>query len=75
MAALAADAAGMRTAVLARLAEARASRRRRAIADAMLASGVEEAWIEDEAVGLSGRGLMRRWLRDLRLREAGRGSA
>lgn len=58
---------------LARLMEQRAERRRRAVAEAMLAAGVEEARIEGEAVRLSGRGLLRRWLSDLELRERARG--
>ncbi|WP_340265319.1 hypothetical protein [Sphingobium mellinum] len=58
---------------LARLAEQRAERRRRAVVEAMLAAGVEEARIEGEAVRLSGRGLLRRWLSDLDLRERARG--
>ena len=73
MAAVAADAAGMKVAALARLVEARAARRRGQVAEAMLAAGVEDARVEGEAVLLSGRGLLRRWLSDLALREAGRG--
>ncbi|KFG89427.1 hypothetical protein BV98_002811 [Sphingobium herbicidovorans NBRC 16415] len=69
---MAADAAGVRVRVLARLVEARAARRRREVADAMLAAGVE-AQVEGEAVRLSGRGLLRRWADDLAVREAGRG--
>nr|WP_083535884.1 hypothetical protein [Sphingobium sp. MI1205] len=72
MAAMAADAAGVKLAALVRLVEARAERRRREVADAMLAAGVE-AQVEGEAVRLSGRGLLRRWTGDLALREAGRG--
>lgn len=53
-------------------AEARVARRREAIVSAALALGVEDARIEGDAVRLSGRGLMRRWMRDLALREAGR---
>ncbi len=63
----------MKVAALARLVEARAARRRREVADAMLAAGVEEARVDGDAVLLSGRGLLRRWLSDLALREAGRG--
>ena len=63
----------MNVAVLTRLAEARAERRRRAVAEAMLAAGAGEARIEGEAVRLSGHGLLRRWMSDLGLREAGRG--
>ena len=63
----------MKVAALARLVEARAARRRREIAEVMLAAGVEEARVEGDAVLLSGRGLLRRWLSDLALREAGRG--
>ena len=73
MAAVAADAAGMKVAALARRVEARAARRRWEVADAMLAAGVEEARVEGDRVRLSGRGLLRRWLNDLALREAGRG--
>ena len=73
MAAVAADAAGMKVAALARLVAARAARRRWEVAEAMLAAGVEEARVEGDAVLLSGRGLLRRWLSDLALREAGRG--
>lgn len=63
----------MNVAVLARMVEERAARRRRAVVEAMLAAGVEEARVEGDAVRLSGRGLLRRWLGDLDLREAGRG--
>ncbi|WP_460987638.1 hypothetical protein [Sphingobium sp. TomTYG75] len=73
MAAVAADAAGMKVAALARLVEARAARRRGQVAEAMLAAGVEDARVEGEAVLLSGRGLLRRWLGDLDLRERVRG--
>lgn len=73
MAAVAADAAGMKVAALARLLEARVGRRRQEVAEAMLAAGVEEARIEREAVLLSGRGLLRRWLTDLDLRDRARG--
>lgn len=72
MAAVAADAAGVKLAVLVRLVEARAEQRRRDVAEAMLAAGVEDAQVEGEAVRLSGRGLLRRWMSDLMLREAGR---
>ena len=73
MAAVAADAVGMKVAVLARMVELRAARRRGQVAEAMLAAGVEDARVEGEAVLLSGRGLLRRWLSDLALREAGGG--
>ena len=63
----------MKVAALARLVEARAARRRREIAEVMLAAGVEEARVEEDRVRLSGRGMLRRWLSDLALREAGRG--
>ena len=72
MAAVAADAAGVKLAVLVRLVEARVEQRRRDGAEAMLAAGVEDAQVEGEAVRLSGRGLLRRWMSDLMLREAGR---
>ena len=58
---------------VAALVEARAARRRFAVAEAMLAAGVEDARVEGETVRLSGPGLMRRWMGDLSLREAGRG--
>ena len=73
MAAVAADAARMKVAALARLVEERARRRRREVAEAMLAAGVEDARIEGDAVLLSGRGLMRRWLGALDLRDRVRG--
>ncbi len=63
----------MKLATLARLVEARAARRRGQVAEAMLAAGVEDVRVEGEAVMLSGRGLMRRWLGDLDLRERVRG--
>ena len=63
----------MKVAALARLVEARAARRRREIAEVMLAAGVEEARVEGEAVLWSGRGMLRRWLGDLDLRERVRG--
>ena len=63
----------MKVAALARLVEARAARRRREVADAMLAAGVEEARVDGDAVLLSGRGLLRRWVGDLDLRERVRG--
>lgn len=75
MAAVASDAAGMSGRLLARLkslAEGRAQQRREAIAEATTGLGVD-AFVEGEAVRLSGRGLLRRWLSDLALREAGRG--
>lgn len=52
--------------------EARAARRREAILRAVQALGVDDARIEGDAVLLSGRGLMRRWMSDLALRESGR---
>lgn len=70
---MATDAAGVKVALLVGLVEARAERRRRAVAEGMLAVGVEDARIEGDAVRLSGRGLLRRWMSDLWLREAGRG--
>lgn len=73
MAAVAADAVGMKVAVLARMVELRAARRRGQVAEAMLAAGVEDARVEGEAVLLSGRGMLRRWLGDLDLRERVRG--
>ena len=60
---------------VAALAQARAARRRQAVAEAMLAAGVEQAQVEGERVRITGRGLMRRWMSDLALREAGRGRA
>ena len=63
----------MKVAALARRVEERVALRRREVAEAMLAAGVEEARVEGDAVLLSGRGLLRRWLSDLALREAGRG--
>ncbi|WP_375197361.1 hypothetical protein [Sphingobium sp.] len=72
MATLSADAAGVKAALEA-LFEARVERRRRAIAEAARAAGVQDATVEGEGVRLSGVGLMRRWMTDLRLREAGRG--
>lgn len=59
-------------AMLARMAQARAARRRERIVAALAAVGVE-ARIEGEAVLLSGREVGARWRRDLMLREAGRG--
>ncbi|WP_240334272.1 hypothetical protein [Sphingobium estronivorans] len=53
------------------LVEERVAARRREIAAAISAMGVE-ARVEGEDVRLSGRGLMRRWMGDLGLREAGR---
>jgi hypothetical protein len=55
------------------LIEAAVARRRRAIVASALAAGVEEARVEGEVVRLSGRGLLRRWMAELPLREAGRG--
>lgn len=57
------------------LAERRAERRRGEVAAAMRAAGVGEVTIEGEAVRASGGGLMARWMRDARLRDAGRGGA
>lgn len=71
MAALAADAAGMRAALEAMLAR-RVARRRAAVVAAFAELGVE-AVVEGDAVRASGRGIMARWWRDLALREAGRG--
>jgi hypothetical protein len=59
--------------MLERVLEARAARRREAIAAALREEGVA-ARVEGEAVVLSGRGLRARWARELALREAGRGS-
>ncbi|AJR26548.1 hypothetical protein TZ53_21070 [Sphingobium sp. YBL2] len=55
------------------LVEARMEARRRGIAAALAATGVE-AQVEGEAVRLSGRGLKARWMGDLALREAVRHS-
>lgn len=63
----------MKVAALARLVEARAARRRGQVAEAMLAAGVADARVEGDAVLLSGRGLMRRWLGELDLRDRVRG--
>lgn len=41
---------------------------------AAVAAGVEDAQVDGEIVRLTGPGLMRRWMSDLGLREAGRGS-
>jgi hypothetical protein len=57
---------------LVRLVEARAAAGRAAIVAALGDAGVE-AGIEGEDVVAAGRGLRGRWLRDLALREAGRG--
>jgi hypothetical protein len=57
---------------MARLLERRAQARREGIAAALARVGVE-ASVEGEAVRISGRGLRARWMRDLGLREAGRG--
>lgn len=62
----------MRTA-LARRLEARAAQLRDEIARALVAQGMADVVIEGDGVRLSGRGLMRRWINDLALREAGRG--
>lgn len=53
-------------------AEARAEQRRQTIAAALAAAGVDDVRVEGDAVRLSGRGLMARWMSDLTLREAGR---
>ncbi len=71
MAALAADAAGMRAALEAMLAR-RVAQRRAAVVAAFAELGVE-AVVEGDAVRASGRAIMARWWRDLALREAGRG--
>ncbi|WP_022682165.1 hypothetical protein [Sphingobium bisphenolivorans] len=55
------------------LMESGAEKRRREIAAAVRAAGVEDVGIEGELVRLRGPGLRRRWLSDLALREAGRG--
>ena len=52
--------------------ERRAQARREGIAAALAEAGVE-ARIEGAAVRISGRGLRARWMRDLALRDAGRG--
>lgn len=57
---------------IAALAEARAAERRRAVAAAAQAAGVDEARVEGDAVRLTGPGLKRRWMADLMLRQAGR---
>lgn len=57
------------------LVERRAQRRRADVAAALRAAGVGEVTIEGEAVRASGRGLMARWMREARLRDAGRGEA
>lgn len=56
----------------ARLGEARAEFKRRAIADEADALPGVRASVEDEAVVLEGRGLLDRWLRDASLRNIGR---
>lgn len=71
MAALAADADGMRAALEGMLAR-RVAQRRAAVVAAFADLGVE-AVVEGDAVRASGRGIMARWWRDLALREAGRG--
>lgn len=58
-------------AALTRRVEARAARRRGAIAAALVEAGVDVV-IDGEAVRVSARGLRARWWRDLALREAGR---
>ncbi|WP_174522205.1 hypothetical protein [Sphingobium amiense] len=57
---------------IARLLERRAQARREGIAAALTNAGVE-AHVEGEAVRIGGRGLRARWMRNLALREAGRG--
>jgi len=54
------------------LVMARVEARRQGIVAAAGPLGVE-ALVEGEGVRLSGPGLKRRWMRDLALREAGRG--
>ena len=74
---MAADAAGVSGAMLrrlVRLTQEGAARRRDAVARAAIAAGVEDAQVDGEIVRLTGPGLMRRWMSDLGLREAGRGS-
>lgn len=53
--------------------EAQAERWREAVAGALTAAGVETVAVEGEEVRASGRGLIRRWMNDLAVREAGRG--
>ncbi|MFD1107487.1 hypothetical protein [Sphingobium olei] len=53
--------------------EDRAARRRAEIAEALRAEGIE-ATVEGEAVRARAAGLIARWMRDLALREAGRGA-
>lgn len=63
------------SAVLVRRVEARAARRRGAIAAALAEVGAEagvDVVIDGEVVRVSARGLRARWWRDLALREAGR---
>lgn len=55
------------------LVEARAWRRREAIARMLEQATGSVAVIEGEAVRMSGPGLLRRWLTDAALRDAGRG--
>ena len=61
-------------AALTRRVEARAARRRAAIAAALAEAGVDVA-IDGEAVRVSARGLRARWWRDLALRGPGRTDA
>ncbi len=65
--------AGMKAAMMARgaaLARMRAERRRAAVAEAL--GDLGDVVIEGDAVRVSGRGLLRRWMGDLAVREAGR---
>lgn len=52
--------------------EARAARRRQAIAEEADALGGVRARVEGEAVVIEGRGLLDRWIRDANLRNIGR---
>lgn len=54
--------------------EALAERRRAGIANAARDAGID-AEVDGEAVRLSGRGLMERWMTDARLRDLGREEA
>lgn len=68
---MAQDAAGVSG--LAQMLEQRAAARRERIAAALRDEGVEAA-VEGEAVRARGRSLRDRWMRELPLRDAGRGS-